>query len=431
MIFPMSPGAPLPCTRQHHRHNQPVPSLDEVKLITDNMKTIIPLIRPLVLTLLVLASFVTATLAQEVQIPDPGLNAAIREALEKPAGPLTEQDLLNLINLDASSRDVSSVEGLEAARNLERLFLESNRLTHFSLPGTLTNLIELNLSFNPLTNCSLPSGLANLATLNIGFSLLTELTLPAGLSGLTELDLGVNGLTSFAVPADATNLAILSLFSNQLTNLTLPPELTRLGSIDLDQNKLTHLTLPSDLPSLGSLFLRGNQLSDFILPAGLSRLSFLALDGNQLTRFPFPAGLTNLSSVGLTGNQLTRLTLPPDMQQLDSLFVDGNPLTTLVLSEEMAAMKLAAEVAALRAQGVSVITFPLAVEVSVPDPELNDAIRQTLQKPAGPLTDLDMLNLTVLNACCRNVTNLQGLETAHNLTALSLDHNLLTDFSIA
>src|SRR5438093_319180 len=170
------------------------------------MKTIIPLIRPLVLNLLVLGSFVTTTLAQEVQIPDPGLNAAIREALEQPNGPLTEQDLLSLINLDASSRDVSSVEGLEAARNLQRLFLDSNRLTHFALPGTLTNLIELNLSFNPLTNCSLPSGLANLTTLNIGFCSLTELTLPAGLSGLTELDLGVNGLTRFARPAYHSSL---------------------------------------------------------------------------------------------------------------------------------------------------------------------------------------------------------------------------------
>ena len=58
------------------------------------MKRNISLIRPLVLTLLVLASFVTITLGQEVQIPDPGLNAAIREALEQPGGPLTDQDLL-------------------------------------------------------------------------------------------------------------------------------------------------------------------------------------------------------------------------------------------------------------------------------------------------------------------------------------------------
>ena len=89
------------------------------------MKIIISVIRPLVLTLLVLANFTAAVLAQDISIPDPGLNAAIREALEKPNGPLTEQDLLSLINLDASSRDVSSVEGLEAARIWSGCFLTS------------------------------------------------------------------------------------------------------------------------------------------------------------------------------------------------------------------------------------------------------------------------------------------------------------------
>jgi len=79
---------------------------------------------------------------------------------------------------------------------------------------------------------------------------------------------------------------------------------------------------------------------------------------------------------------------------------------------------------------VSFVASTLAQSVSIPDPELNDAIRETLQKPFGPLTEQDLLNLTILNACCRNVTNLHGLETARNLTKLSLDHNLLTDFSI-
>src|SRR5262245_25646645 len=61
---------------------------------------------------LVLASFVTSVSAQEVSIPDPGLNAAIRDALQKPTGPLTVVDLLSLTNLDASDREVSSLEGL-------------------------------------------------------------------------------------------------------------------------------------------------------------------------------------------------------------------------------------------------------------------------------------------------------------------------------
>ena len=133
------------------------------------MKSLISLVRLLVLALSLLGTSTASTLAQEVSIPDPGLNAAIREALQKPNGPLMQQDLLNLTNLDASSRDVSNAEGLEAARNLRVLFLTSNQLTNFSLPSALTNLTMLELSLNPLTNCFLPSGLANLGTLSIEF----------------------------------------------------------------------------------------------------------------------------------------------------------------------------------------------------------------------------------------------------------------------
>ena len=71
------------------------------------MKTIIPRIRALLLTLLASTSFVVTTLAQDVSIPDPGLDAAIRQALNKPVGPLTAQDLLGLTNLDARSRSIS------------------------------------------------------------------------------------------------------------------------------------------------------------------------------------------------------------------------------------------------------------------------------------------------------------------------------------
>ena len=41
-------------------------------------KTMIRFVRPLVLTVLVLASLVASTRAHEVSIPDPGLSAAIR-----------------------------------------------------------------------------------------------------------------------------------------------------------------------------------------------------------------------------------------------------------------------------------------------------------------------------------------------------------------
>src|SRR6185369_1009585 len=80
--------------------------------------------------------FGLSTPAQEVSIPDPGLNAAIRSALQIPSAPLAVQDLLRLANLDASRRNVRSTVGLEAARNLVSLNLEINLLTNFSIPPT-------------------------------------------------------------------------------------------------------------------------------------------------------------------------------------------------------------------------------------------------------------------------------------------------------
>jgi hypothetical protein len=53
------------------------------------MKIIFRIIRPLVLAVLTPDSFTASNLAQEIIIPDPNLNAVVRETLQKPSGPLT------------------------------------------------------------------------------------------------------------------------------------------------------------------------------------------------------------------------------------------------------------------------------------------------------------------------------------------------------
>jgi hypothetical protein len=52
---------------------------------------------------LVSANLMVSTPPDEVSVPDPALNVAIREALQKPGGPLTEQDLLTLTNLNPAA----------------------------------------------------------------------------------------------------------------------------------------------------------------------------------------------------------------------------------------------------------------------------------------------------------------------------------------
>jgi len=89
--------------------------------------------------------------------------------------------------------------------------------------------------------------------------------------------------------------------------------------------------------------------------------------------------------------------LPPDMQQLTGLVVDGNPLTTLVLSEPLAATNLAALVASLRNQEISVFTYPLAVQLISPRLNESGKIEFTLIGPPGAYTVFASVDLTTWN----------------------------------
>ena len=292
------------------------------------LRTIIYIIPTLLLTCIT-----TSALAQALSIADPGLDAAIRAALQKPNGPLTEQDLLSLTNLDASNRNISNADGLDAARNLLSLDLSKNNLSSFALSAGLTNLNSLFLVKNSLTNFVLPPRLIH----------------------LVQLDLTVNELTQFILPTGLTNLSVLALTANQLTNFTLPPDLTQLTS--------------------------------------------LSLGFNQFTSFTLPVGLTNLSVLVLDGNPLINLTLPPDQTKLTTLSVngtlDGNPLTTLVLSEPLAATNLATTVALLRSEGVSVITYPLAIQLISPTRTPDGAFQFSIIGPPGVYTIFGSVDLSI------------------------------------
>jgi Leucine Rich Repeat len=199
------------------------------------------------LPILIWVGFFISARAQQVNIPDPGLNAAVRVALQKPTGPLTEADLLSLTNLLAGGWGITNVSGLEAARNLRILDLDNNSITTFPVADALTNLTILDLFGNHLSSFVLSTPLTKLAILDIAFNSLAQCSLPAGLSSLNTLFLEHNALTNFTLPAGLTQLAQLDLTDNQLGSLTLPPEGTSLTALFLSANPITTLVLSEPL----------------------------------------------------------------------------------------------------------------------------------------------------------------------------------------
>jgi formylglycine-generating enzyme required for sulfatase activity/Leucine-rich repeat (LRR) protein len=383
------------------------------------MKTVIPVVRPLVPVLLGMACLITSTLAQEVSVPDPGLNAAIRETLQKLSGPLTEQDLLSLTNLNARNRNVSSIAGLESARNLVTLDLEINNLSNVSLLSALTNLSTLDLSVNPLGSFSLPSELTNLTSLTLESDGLTNLTLPVGLTrlnnldvennhlttfnelsnltSLVALDLGFNAFTNFSLPSGLTNLSTFYFAGNPLTSVTLPPGLTGMTELNLSQNLLTSITLPAGMTNLSELDLFFNQLTNLTLPADLQNLIELDLDFNQLTALNFPSNLTRLSFLHLRANQFTTFILPEELSGLTFLDVSKNPLTNIHLPV-----------------GLSNLTSL----------RLSENQLTSLTLPVG------LTNLTGLNLTANQLTNLVLPPDLNRLESLNVGSNQLTSLNL-
>ena len=132
--------------------------------------------------------------AQLVDIPDPGLEAAIRVALSKPTGDITVADMEGLTVLDASravrgqsAPMIGSLEGLQTAKNLSSLDLNGAIEEVDGWYGK-PNLLTSDLSFL--------SGLTRLQTLDLEGNQLTNLTLLEGLTGLRAIRLGGNRMAN-------------------------------------------------------------------------------------------------------------------------------------------------------------------------------------------------------------------------------------------
>jgi formylglycine-generating enzyme required for sulfatase activity len=329
----------------------------------------------LILAATIALAFLTPLRAQEVTIPDLALNTAVRDALGKPVGPITQQDMLGLTGLSAIFRGITNVQGLEFAQNLVALDLQDNRITNVNAITNLTKLVILDLSENRFPQLTLPAGMTNLTTLRLEFGALTNITFPVGLTKLASLRLGSNQLPSLALPADMTNLNILSVYLNQLTSISLPPTLTSLTNLSLD----------------------GNLLSTLDLPAGMTKLDTLIASGNHLTSFSAPTDLTNLLFLRLNDNQITNVTLPPDVKKLVGLFTDANPLASVVLSEPLAAAGMVSAVASFRMQHIDVFTYPLGAQLIRPLPIIG-AFKIAVTGPPGVYTIFGSTNMSTWSA---------------------------------
>ena len=225
--------------------------------------------------------------AQVVEIPDANLRAAIAEALNKaPGDTITRAEMETLVELRATSRDITDLRGIEFAINLTELNLFSNSISDISPLASLTNLTWLELGANRTLSQSDISPLANLTNLtylSLAYSNISDISAVAGLTNLTRMRLQANTISDISPLSSLTNLRSLVLWDNSISDISPLSSLTNLGSLSLSDNSISDISPLSSLTNLGSLSLSDNSISDISPLSSLTNLTFLDLRNNNIS----------------------------------------------------------------------------------------------------------------------------------------------------
>ncbi|MDE0040685.1 MAG: leucine-rich repeat domain-containing protein, partial [Candidatus Poribacteria bacterium] len=224
-----------------------------------------------------------ASLAQVVEIPDPYLRAAIREALNLPNdSQITVQDISQLTDLRAQNTGIESLDGLEYATNLRRLWLGSNPLSDLSPISNCSKLEDLDISGCGISDIFALRGLVNLLGVNLGGNNIHDLQPLNSLKNLEHLLMYQNPISDITPLENVRKLKRLWAWSCQISDISALQNLSELTELNLAGNQIVDIAPLANLRQLTRLSLASNRIADVIPLANLTRLEWLEIQINNI-----------------------------------------------------------------------------------------------------------------------------------------------------
>jgi internalin A len=425
-----------------------------------------------------------------IDFPDPRLEAAIREALGNPAGPINASDLEGLTQLLGRSWGITELTGIEYCSNLETLDLydEGPRICYWE--GS-----ELKSNDNNVSDISPLSGLVSLKELNLGHNNVSDITPLSVLTNLEELVLSGNNIGDISPLLNLDSLQMvdvtdnpIAVYSNreyiselQSRGVTVQyscyvPDpvlaeamngisLAHLGNLTyLETWGVKDLTGIECCTNLTSLYLTWCNISDFSPLAGLTNLevlylchfevkisnvSFLSelsdmrelyLTDNEVSDIRPLADLTNLTLLDLSKNQISDISPLARLRKLQGLRLDENQIQNI---SPLAGLNSLTELFLGRNQissisGLSGLTnlgwlFLSGNQIEDISPLAGLSNLNTLGLGGNEISDISPLwglkNLEHLSLRQNQIINIAPLRGLKNLTILSLSGNQISDLS--
>ena len=239
---------------------------------------------------------------KSVIFTDNNLNTVIRNILGNP-NEITTKELVNITTLNARSKNIWSINGLNNCVNLIELYISNNNIYDISDITDLINLETLVVSRNPILDLGPINFLENLKQLEVSDLNLINLSFFSNLKNLTRVVASNNQITDISGIRNILKIKNLMLDENKISDLSDLENLYNLEFINLGNNQINNISSLSNLPNLQILLLHWNQISDIeplILNPGINSGDVIILTGNPLNDISINNYIPKLVARGVT-----------------------------------------------------------------------------------------------------------------------------------
>jgi Leucine-rich repeat (LRR) protein len=245
----------------------------------------------------------------------------------------------NLVNLDLSDHNVSSLAPLSGLLSLNGLYMSDNNLTTIAPLSTL-NLQFLYITFNSnVSSISAVSSMSNLRYLGCGWCNIGSISPVSGLSQLIELQIDYNPVTDLTPMYGLLNLTRLGLGGLGLTDISFLSTWPNLNYLALSSNPLTDLSSLSQFTSLTSLYFYSMTISDISFLNSLTSLVRMGFAHGNVSDISPVASLTALKSLFAYNNQFSNIAPLTSLTNLESCLIYNNPLNPLAYCSHAATIQ--------------------------------------------------------------------------------------------
>lgn len=265
-----------------------------------------------------------------VIINDANLEQAIRDAIGKPSGELTESDMAMLITLVANDDNISDLTGLEYAINLSMLSLRQNHISDLAPLQNLQFLTTLFLDNNYIISDIQPlANLTNLNYLGLSNNAVTDISAIQNASDLLSLTMNNNQVADISPLQDHFQLDYLLMGNNQVSDISVLHNLTSLSTLYLHGNQIQDISALSNLVNLVDLYIPSNQISDMSSVQNLSNLGSLSIHTNQIADLSPVQNLTSLTILVINDNQITDVSPLQNLTNMVTLYLGNNAISDI------------------------------------------------------------------------------------------------------